>query len=455
MAAVNLTDAAALLGFDGQVVAGVRFVGVRVAAVVQPDHQEITRRAAAGLGILDAVEDYDLVDALAGLPAQHPVPWAEVDLAARIELDCAPPGVVHATSTHVRRLWRPAVQVTGVLVVARDWQVGIYQAGAIPAEVPRALALLRHPRHRPGRLLQAAGQEGLGVLVDEDGRWRRLLAPAAPLPATPATPAPPLAAAQYWRFLDAAHDAYRAAPPTPSRRSQQQAARRVRLLAGVDQAARTLGFHGHLVPDVRFAATGCTAVVTPDEAELTRRAAAGGGVLAPYRHYQLFEALAALPDGVAVRWADLEPGTATELDCAPSWVVHRTSTHVRRRWRPAVRVPGVLVASDRTMQALSQVSWFAPDAPRGLVALRRPRPATLAKAARFGIGVVAPTAADRWELLVAPSTAFLRSPGPRHWRFLEAVTAALLRQRHPAGSHGGYLDAGGQPDPAASERRRQ
>jgi hypothetical protein len=421
MSGVDRAAAAVLLGLDEQLV-DMRLFGVRLTAVVQPDEREIRRRAPAGLGVLDDVAFFDLLEVLSGLPLGCPVPWAELDPDAQVELDCAPAGVVDVTPTHVRRVWQPAVKVTGLLAVARDWRVGLYQARLVAAELPSAVALTSWPR-RPGAMLAAAHQAGVGVVaVGDDGRWRRLLPSAGGRPAG--------SCARRWQMLEAVYDAYRTPRPPPDPRRRQRAARRARLLGRLPDAARVLGFDGQLVAGVRFAATTCTAVVTLDAAELARRAAAGLGALDPYRHHGLFEALAVLPAGIPVDRDELEPATAVELLGAPPGVVGWSGRHVTRLWRPAVQVTGVLVASEQTMSGLSRASWFVADAPRGLVALRRPRPATLAKAARLGIGVVAPCdGPGGWELLVPPAVDRQRALGPRHWRFLEAVTAALLRQQ--------------------------
>jgi hypothetical protein len=207
------------------------------------------------------------------------------------------------------------------------------------------------------------------------------------------------------------------------------ALRRWLAIGEVASAAAALGFEGDLVPDVHDVGSACTAVAVPDDAELTRRAATGLGALHPSRHYQLFQVLAVLPLGEPVPWADLDPDARGELDVAPPGVVRATSTHVERLWRPAVQVTGVLVVTDRTRQGLAQVSLFAAQAPRGLVAVRRPRPVNLDLAARLGIGVVTLDEHGGWQRLLTPAARHGTTLDGSHWRFLEAVTAALLRQQ--------------------------
>jgi hypothetical protein len=435
MGAVDVAGAAAAFGFDGALAPGLHFADQHVEAVVRPDPKETARRAAAGLGALDG--HYHLVEALAGLPLGEPVPWAELDRTAQRELAGAPPGVVAATATHVERLWRPAVQVVGVLAVTGDWRLGIQRAGLLGGHAPGGVVLLRRPR-RPGPVLERAGRFGLGVAVPgARGGWE-LLRP--PTPIHPVELGP-----RHWRFLEAAYAAWRRAadqaPPSPA--AQRLRARRDLAAQQLAGAAAALGFAGQLVEGVRLAGTSCAATVLPDDAELARRAAAGLGALHPYRHYQLFEVLAVLPHAEPVAWDDLDADAHAELAGAPPGVIDRVGgTHVVRLWRPAVRVTGVLVLADRARQGLAQVSLFAAHAPRGLAAVRRPRPATLAAAAQLGIGVAAFDDRGGWRQLLAPAARHGRTLDGSHWRFLEAVAAALLRQQATAG-HGRR----GQPFP--------
>jgi hypothetical protein len=418
-ARVDATAAAAALGFGGEIAAGLRFAGVRVDALVRPDEQELTRRAMVSLGVLD--DHYHLMEALAALPLGEPVPWTDLDLRGRLELDVAPPGVVRATSTHVERVWRPAVQVTGVIAVTSDWRQGIDRVGLLGGHAPGGIVLLRPPR-RTGPLLARAGRFGLGVVaLDQRGRWELLR------PATPIHRIDP--GARHWRFLEAAYAAWRQTTTSAGPAAQRLAARRELANHDVAAAAAALGFQGHLVPDVHDAGTTCTAVAVLDDTELTRRAAAGLGALHPYRHYQLFQVLAVLPLGEPVPWADLDPDARGELEVAPPGVVRATGTHVERLWRPAVQVTGVLAVTDRTRQGLAQVSLFAAQAPRGLAAVRRPRPANLELAARLGIGVVTLDEHGGWQRLLTPAARHGTTLDGIHWRFLEAVTAALLRQQ--------------------------
>ncbi len=195
-------------------------------------------------------------------------------------------------------------------------------------------------------------------------------------------------------------------------------------MAVLQRAAVKFGFAGKIVPGVRFATSCCAAVVHADPEEMARRVTAG---LGPLTDYRLIDALAQLPIHCPVAWDDLDPVVGAVLDCAPYGAVQADTTHVKRLWRPALLVTGVLVASADWRTGLEQVGIFAPDAARGLVLLGQPRhPGELLhEARRFGIGVVAASLQDaEARLLLPPRTDRPLRPNPRHWRFLEAVFAA-------------------------------
>jgi hypothetical protein len=190
--------AAVKLGFAGEIVPGVRFATSSCAAIVHADPEETARRAAVGLGPLT---DYRLVDALAQLPLNCPVAWDDLDPVVSAVLDCAPPGVVHADTTHVRRLWRPALSVTGVLVASTDWRAGFEQVGIFAPDAARGLVLIGHPRH-PDQLLHEAQRFGIGVVVAslQDAEAQLLSAPRADRPLRPSP--------RHWRFLEAVFAAW-------------------------------------------------------------------------------------------------------------------------------------------------------------------------------------------------------------------------------------------------------
>jgi hypothetical protein len=196
---VNEADAARRFGFDGEVVPGVGFAGTCVTAVVRPDDAEVRRREHAGLG---AVLDFDIIDRFVDLPVDWPVPRDELDRTTIQLLETAPPGVVEETGTAVIRRWRPAVTVTGILLVAgRQWRAGLANVSLFAPDAPRGL-VLQHPPRDQQALHDEARELGVGVIVpDADGRWQLL---AEPLRDKTYDLGP-----RHWRLLETAYLAWR------------------------------------------------------------------------------------------------------------------------------------------------------------------------------------------------------------------------------------------------------
>jgi hypothetical protein len=198
----------------------------------------------------------------------------------------------------------------------------------------------------------------------------------------------------------------------------------------LEDAALLLEFDGEQVPDVWFATSTCTAIVQLDAAEVQRREAVGLGVVLDHH---LTQALSQLPLEAPLAWKALDPIVRAVLDCAPAGVLRSTPTHVERLWRPALAVSGVLVVADNWRAGLEQVGIFAPDAPRGLV-LTRPMPDVaelVARAGRFGIGVVSAGVDGKFQVLQRPINRHARATA-RHWRFLETVYGTWLARRAQA-----------------------
>jgi hypothetical protein len=199
----SLTAAAALLGFEGDLVERVQFANKQVVAIARVDEAELARRAQAGLG---PVLDYRLVEALASLPLGLPVSWEEIDPIVRAILDCAPPGVLRATPARVERLLRPAVQVTGILRCARDWRTGVNTVGILAGHARPGLVLPYRPRDTEP-ILARAGRFGIGV-VSRDGQGWQLLLAARRARQTDLGP-------RHWRFLETVYATWRRAQGRP------------------------------------------------------------------------------------------------------------------------------------------------------------------------------------------------------------------------------------------------
>jgi hypothetical protein len=200
----NVAGAVELLGFTGELVPDVQYAASTCAVVVQLDTEEVQRREAAGLGALASTGRHlRLLETLFDLPFDEPVPWSAISPLAQVELDCAPAGVLEHGPHRVMRLWRPAVTVSGVVVVAHDnSRRGLRRVG-LHAWLPRGLVTMRRPR--PSSMLPfEAAQFGIGLVVPQrPAGWELLLAPQAPRRRR--------FCLQQWQFLEEVYAAWRRA----------------------------------------------------------------------------------------------------------------------------------------------------------------------------------------------------------------------------------------------------
>jgi hypothetical protein len=198
----NLADAVALLGFAGELLPEVQYAASTCGVVVQLDPEETKRREAAGLGALASIGRHlPLLQALFDLPFGEPVPWSAITPLAQAELDCAPAGVLERGSHQVVRLWRPALTVSGVVVVARDnSRRGLGRVG-VHAWLPRGLVTMRRPR--PSSMLAfEAAHFGIGLVVPQrPAGWELRLAPQRPRRRR--------ICLQQWQFLEEVYAAWR------------------------------------------------------------------------------------------------------------------------------------------------------------------------------------------------------------------------------------------------------
>ena len=187
----------------------------------------------------------------------------------------------------------------------------------------------------------------------------------------------------------------------------------------LERAAALQRMEGQLLEGVVFAATRFSAIVQVDTQEHERRHQVR---LASVGSAELLEVLARLPHGLAVPWSAIDPIEAAVLDVAPPGVIEASPTHMRRLWRPAVAVTGVLVIDEQAARGLDAASLFAPDARRCLVAHtdRGLSQKLVDEAKELGVGVVRATGQDCEVIAHAPATVPARVSA-RHWRFLETV----------------------------------
>jgi hypothetical protein len=98
-------------------------------------------------------------------------------------LDCAPPGVVDATPTHVTCRLAPPLDLVGTFVVANHWRA-LGRIGAFSRVAPCGVVV----RHRPQAMNDAvsmACSAGLGLAVIEADRPQDLVNPSTfPIPTT-------------------------------------------------------------------------------------------------------------------------------------------------------------------------------------------------------------------------------------------------------------------------------
>ena len=107
-----------------------------------------------------------------------PVPRDELDPVTIRLLGTAPPGVVEDTGTAVIRRWRPAVTITGILLVTgRQWREGLQNVSLFAPDAPRGLVLRQPPRDEQA-VREEAQQLGIGVIApDANAGWQLLVEP--------------------------------------------------------------------------------------------------------------------------------------------------------------------------------------------------------------------------------------------------------------------------------------
>jgi len=194
----DLHAAAALFGFTGEVVTGVRLLGMDLTAVVRIDIAEVQRRDQVGLG---AVVDHDLTEALAELPVDWPVPRTELDPVTVARLKVAPPGVVEETTTALVRQWRPALTLSGVfIVVRRAWRAGLQKVSLFAPDAPRGLVVCNPPQNMEP-VLALAKELGIGLIAPNGHGWRLVLEPDRQPSYAPGP--------RHWRLLESVYRTWR------------------------------------------------------------------------------------------------------------------------------------------------------------------------------------------------------------------------------------------------------
>jgi hypothetical protein len=135
-------------------------------------------------------------------------------------------------------------------------------------------------------------------------------------------------------------------------------------------------------------------------------------------------ALAGLPAGVPVPWAELDLETRLTLDTAPAGVLRASRRTVTRLYRPPVEVEAVVSSQRPWERGLQEVSLFATVAPRVLRVSRRPHDVNElhTRAERLGVGVFIDGEPPR--PLTGPPSQQRVQEDARRWEFAEAVYLA-------------------------------
>jgi hypothetical protein len=147
-------------------------------------------------------------------------------------------------------------------------------------------------------------------------------------------------------------------------------------------AAEAFGFHGTLLPSVRYGGAATPLVVGLDEQEIERRRRKD---LASFDDYWSWQLLADLPEAQPLAWEGIDPMRRAFLQNLPKGVVEATTHSVTRVIRPAVR-PLLAIELAPPQLAVWRVSTFAPFAHRAVL-LRRANAAVLVETSVLGVGV--------------------------------------------------------------------
>ena len=205
------------------------------------------------------------------------------------------------------------------------------------------------------------------------------------------------------------------------------------MMTSLLRASDLLGFRGTVVPEVWDAGRTFAAVVQPDWEEVARRNSAGEG---PLLDRSALRALFELPEAEWVPWSALDPIVAATLDAIPGAPISSRGALVKRVWRPALHVSGVLIRENRWSNGLRRAAEFWVDARRAYIVPANDVPPRAVREAReHGVGMVLDRPGGSAALLLPPSRRIHGRGSPRHWRFREAVFQAWREMPPPREAH--------------------
>ncbi|MFD9891555.1 hypothetical protein ACFWY9_19640 [Amycolatopsis sp. NPDC059027] len=154
-------DAAAVSGGSGD-------------AVVEIDWNEHQRRLAAGFV---GITDLPLLDRLLTLPYGEPILRRDLSPRDSSAFCAAPAAAVETSETCVRRVLKPVVRVSLVVVRDTTWRVGLRRAAAFEPFAQRVLLLPSRPQRLDHKIWEADCL-GVGVWVMDGDQIQQLVAPA-------------------------------------------------------------------------------------------------------------------------------------------------------------------------------------------------------------------------------------------------------------------------------------
>ena len=147
-----------VFGFAGRWLPRLRVYGREVGAVIRVDVAELERRQEI---CMEPLCDPDLMSALAVLPYRTPISWDTIDPVIQATLDNAPEGTLLKGRRTVERIYRPALDVVGIVKRSKSWLVALEAVSLFAPHAPRGLVLLGQGDDRSVRL--RAVQVGVGL----------------------------------------------------------------------------------------------------------------------------------------------------------------------------------------------------------------------------------------------------------------------------------------------------
>lgn len=157
---------------SGQLLEGVRLAGRVVDVVVQVDHHEVERRKNAGVRSVD----HDILRVLEKLPHQALIQRPDVDAFDWALLCGAGRGLVEFENDGVRRIWRPALELSGFVVVSRNWRTALRRVSLFAADGARGIGFVGSLA-TAAPAAKAAKRLGVGLSVVDRGLVQRVVHP--------------------------------------------------------------------------------------------------------------------------------------------------------------------------------------------------------------------------------------------------------------------------------------